>query len=329
MTPASLLVGGVLKEPLSGNIHHWFVTVDSASDLAEIIETSLDFGIDFRYGLFEPSTLIGDQRDETSRLVQDIEQALRAGRLAEFISSVGFMPTPDALAQEAQRRYMAKNRVKSLSPFALESPGDALMEISRDIEYSLYKTAEMRFRAAEVIKIVTGGGDNVVANVVKNFSRLDSLFLSASQQRKSRAGRSFEQHISRMLIDGRIAFEEQAVTGGRRPDFVLPGLKMLHKETREFDDALIFSAKTTLRERWKQLALEKFRCGLFLATVDDRVSSSSIDDMSHQGIRLVVPESLKKAKEICYAKKSNVISFRDFFDNEVNLKRAHLIRRSA
>lgn len=100
---------------------------------------------------------------------------------------------------------------------------------------------------------------------------------------------------------------------------------MLESAERKYDDALIFSAKTTLRERWKQLALEKFRCDLFLATVDDRVSSTAIDDMNRQGIQLVVPESLKNAKETCYSKKSNVISFRDFFDDEVAQKRAHLI----
>lgn len=324
LTPASLLVGGVLKEPVSGYIWHWFFTVDSASDLAARIETSLDVGVGFLCRLFEPSAFAGEGDDEVSRLVAEIEQAMRSGSLAAFISAVGRMPTPEALAHQARCRYMASSGAGSLDPFALKNPGDALMEISRDIEFSLYKAAEMRFRAAEVIRIVTSG-DDVVSTVVRNFGHLDALFLSASQQRKSRAGRSFENHIAKMLGDGNIAFEEQAVTGGRRPDFVLPDLAMLNNKERGADDALILSAKTTLRERWKQLALEKFRCGLFLATVDDRVSSSAIDDMNHQGIQLVVPESLKMAKEACYAKKSNVISFRDFFDDEVKRKRAHLI----
>ncbi|KAA3655571.1 MAG: EcoRII [Proteobacteria bacterium] len=324
LTPASLLVGGVLKEPLSGYIWHWFFTVDSGSDLAARIETSLDVGVSFLSGLFEPSILEGEGADELARLVAEIEEAMRSDTLADFIAAAGLMPTPEALAIQAQSRYMTKSGARSLDPFAIDSPGDALMEISRDIEFSLYKTAEMRFRAAEVIKIVSSG-DDVVSTVVRNFGRLDALFLSASQQRKSRAGRSFENHIAKMLGDGRIAFEEQVVTGGRRPDFVLPDLATLNNHERGSDDVLILSAKTTLRERWKQLALEKFRCGLFLATVDDRVSASAIDDMSTQGIHLVVPESLKKAKEACYAKKSNVISFREFFDDELAQKRAHLI----
>lgn len=67
--------------------------------------------------------------------------------------------------------------------------------------------------------------------------------------------------------------------------------------------------------------MEKFNCALFLATVDDRVSVDAIDDMSNQGIHLVVPESLKKSKETCYKDKANVITFREFFDEEISSKR--------
>lgn len=125
----------------------------------------------------------------------------------------------------------------------------------------------------------------------------------------------------RDIRDGRISFEEQAVTGGRRPGFVLPSLVVLKSKKRTFDEAMMLSAKTTLHERWKQVAMEKFNCALFLATVDDRVSSAAIDDMSTQGIHLVVPESLKKSKETCYNGKTNVITFREFFDEEISAKR--------
>ena len=198
------------------------------------------------------------------------------------------------------------------------------MKISRDIEYAIYKRAEIRYRAAEVIRIVTEGGSDLVASVIRGFPSLDALFLSASQQRKSRAGRSFEHHIARILRDGRIRYEEQAITGGRRPDFVLPSVAVLTSMTRTFDEAMILSLKTTLRERWKQVTMEKFRCALFLATVDDRVSSEAVDGMQAQGIHLVVPESLKSSKETCYEKKPNVITFRDFFDEEISVKRAGL-----
>ncbi|MBU0688992.1 MAG: EcoRII [Gammaproteobacteria bacterium] len=320
LTPASLLIGGSLREPID-DVSHWFMVVDSAMEEVELIEAMFDLGADFHYGLFNPADALRIQQDETEQLIEELSFALKTGSLATFIASVSKMPAPEILAAEAQNVFLQQNDLDGLSPYEMEAPGDAIMKISRDIEYSLYKRAERRYRAAEVIRIITGGGEDIVSSVVRGFPDLDATFLSASQHRKSRAGRSFEQHIARLLRDGRIAFEEQAVTGGRRPDFVLPSLVVLNAQDRAFEDAMVLSAKTTLRERWKQVTMEKFKCELFLATVDDRVSSDAIDDMSSHGIHLVVPESLKKSKETCYKDKTNVITFREFFDDEISSKR--------
>jgi hypothetical protein len=103
--------------------------------------------------------------------------------------------------------------------------------------------------------------------------------------------------------------------------FVLPDVK----ELNEKGDAVIVSLKTTLRERWKQLAMEKPFRAIFLGTVDDRVSGEAIDEMGRNSISLVVPESLKKAKESAYDGYTNVITFKQFFDDEVKAKRPSLI----
>jgi len=42
-------------------------------------------------------------------------------------------------------------------------------------------------------------------------------------------------------------------------------LVVLKANERTFEEAMVLSAKTTLRERWKQVAMEKFNCALFLA----------------------------------------------------------------
>ena len=320
LTPASLILAGALREPIA-DVFHWFTIVDSASEELELLEAMFDLGADFHYGLFDPADSLKMAHDETEQLVYELSAALKQGTLATFIASVSKLPTPELFAAEAQRAFLEINHLNDLNPYEMDAPGDAVMKISRDIEYALYKRSERRYRAAEVIRIISNGGTDIVSSVVRGFADLDATFLSASQHRKSRAGRSFEQHISRLLRDGKINFEEQAVMGGRRPDFVLPNLMVLKSEQRTFNDAMVLSAKTTLRERWKQVAMEQFNCALFLATVDDRVSAAAIDDMNTQGIHLVVPESLKKSKETCYNKKANVITFREFFDDEIALKR--------
>ncbi len=320
LTPASLLLGGTLRQS-SSESHHWFMVIDSDSPEAEFLEAVFNLDADFHYGLFEPQYALTIPQDESQQLIEELTKSLKSGNLSSYIESVSKLPSPASLALQAQQEYQVQHSLTKLDPYTIENPGDAVMKISRDIEYKLYKRAELRHRAAEVIRIITEKQTDIVTAVIRGFPELDATFLSASQHRKSRAGRSFEQHIGKLLGDGNIAFEEQAVTGGRRPDFVLPSLIVLNDANRSFNDALVLSAKTTLRERWKQITLEKFRCSLFLATVDDRVSAEAINDMHKQEICLVVPESLKKAKETCYKDKENVITFRTFFDEQILIKR--------
>lgn len=326
LTPASLLVGGVLRVPEDGVIRYWFVVVDAGSEDAEIVETVFELGVDFECALFDPQQINKVESDESELLIEQIRVAIFTGCLPGFLKSVATLPRPEVLAMQAQEVFMREHGLDRLSPYHVDRPGDAIMKISRDIEFSIYKKYELRHRAADVVRILIEGGDDLVRSVVKGFPALNASFLSASQHRKTRAGRSFEQHISRLLNDGGLFFEEQFITGNRRPDFVLPSGLSLESDSRGNADTIILSAKTTLRERWKQLALEKFDCGLFLATVDDRVSSDAIDEMFDQRIFLVVPESLKTSKDTCYERKSNVLTFREFFDEEILRKRPSFLR---
>lgn len=88
---------------------------------------------------------------------------------------------------------------------------------------------------------------------------------------------------------------------------------------------MILSLKTTLRERWKQLGMERKHGAVFLATVDDRVSTPAIEEMARNDIVLVVPESLKTSKEACYSGSTDVITFHDFFRVQIGERRPSLI----
>lgn len=331
LSPASLLISGRLRDSIS-DARYWFVVLDSASDEAELVETALDLDSGFHFDLFPPEDLQSAAelaRDEVAELIDRLQSACRKGTLDVVLADYAKLPSPEAIADAARKEWLAENRRDSLDPFALDAPGDAIMQISRDVEYRIFRRHELRRRATEVVRILTAEPD-LVSAVVRGFPELDSVFLSASQQRKTRAGRSFEHHIAAALKAGRIRYQEQAVTGGRRPDFVLPDLLTLKRGTRrDFRDALVLAAKTTLRERWKQVSSEGFHCAVFLATVDDRVPDTSIGEMEEHGIRLVVPESLKSSKETCYPRRDSVISFRDFFQHEIRRDRPALILRSA
>ena len=329
LTPASLLLVGRLARPIAG-CHYWIVILDSSTEEAELLETVLDLEAGFHYGRFEPSRFEDASRfarDDTQELIERLQRAITAGTLHELLAEYADIPDPASIATEARNEWLRANGFAALDPWTIPNPGDAIMEISRDIEFRHYKRYELRRRAAELISVLAEEKDLVTA-IVTRFPDIDRIFLSASQQRKTRAGRSFEHHIAETFRTGKIRFVEQAVTGGRRPDFVMPDLPVLRSKKRAYDDALVVAAKTTLRERWKQVTSEKLNCDVLLATVDDRVASTSIREMAAAGIRLVVPEALKTSDEAYYKGQPNVMSFREFFDHEILVARPFLMLKA-
>lgn len=326
LTPASLLLAGRFKTPVAG-CSWWIVTLDSAGEEAELLETVLDLPVDFHHQLFPSSSLRATTeaaQDELEQLIDQFRFAVRNGTVGELVAKYAVIPESVSIAEQARQRWLDSRGFATFNPWEIEAPGDAIMEISRELEYQLYRRYELRRRAAELLAILCGT-DDIAASVLRNYPQIDAVFLSASQQRKTRAGRSFEHHIAAALTAGGIRFVEQAVTGGRRPDFVMPDVRQLHSRHRAREDALVLAAKTTLRERWKQVITESLNCDVFLATVDDRVAPTSIREMATAGIRLVVPESLKTSKEAYYYGQDNVVSFREFFDDCILASRPFLV----
>jgi hypothetical protein len=327
LTPASLLLAGRFTTPVAG-CGWWIITLDSADEEAELLETVLDLTVDFHHQLF-PATCLAHTaqaaQDELEVLIDRFRFAIRNGKLDEVVAEYASIPDPASIAEQARQQWLLTNGLAAFDPWVIAAPGDAIMEISRELEYQIYRRHELRRRSAELLSLLSGTNDIATA-VIRNYPKIDAIFLSASQQRKTRAGRSFEHHIGAALTCGRIRFIEQAVTGGRRPDFVMPDLNQLHNHKRVREHALVLAAKTTLRERWKQVSSERLNCDVFLATVDDRVAATSIKEMADADIRLIVPESLKASKETWYYGQTNVLSFREFFDDSIRKQRPFLIR---
>ncbi|WP_226551934.1 type II restriction endonuclease [Celeribacter naphthalenivorans] len=124
--------------------------------------------------------------------------------------------------------------------------------------------------------------------------------------------------ITNVLTCEIIPFEKQVVIEAKkRPDFILPSLAFISSGEAIAATGLILSAKTTLRERWKQVEREKGERRLYLTTVDENIAGNAIQDMAGIGVQLVIPESLMDAKETEYAGHKNVLTFRRFCDEVV------------
>jgi hypothetical protein len=319
--PASFLVVAEILE--NGEKVFNALTIDSASPVYEIIETKFDLGHAFLAGVFDsPNEVMLSDRimSELELLIVEFVQAANDNTLGQIVAKYKKIPASNLITAKAQTEWLGKNPGKSFDPFKAKAPGNVLRELTTDIEFSIYRTYELRYRAAQTLELLFRDGLNptneqIIHRVVKNFIPLYEVMRDASQQRRTRVGSGFEAHIKAMLDAGNIPYVEQMVVSTRRPDFVLPVRELYEKGSV---DALVIAAKTTLRERWKQVGMETRNCRVYLATLDEKITLSAVNEMRGLNIHLLIPEAFKADRAVAeYVKAENVHTFKDFFNKDL------------
>ena len=163
-------------------------------------------------------------------------------------------------------------------------------------------------------------GQKIIDNIIiKNgkvdFEEMNSFFMSIFQSRKSRAGKAFEYIIREMFSRLSYPFAEQVNINGATPDFLMPSEN--HFRSRPLD-SIIFTAKRTLRERWRQVVTEANQSyGFFLATIDEKITMSQLKQAADNKIYIVLPKDIK-SENINYQNAYNVLSFEEFFEQHLD-----------
>lgn len=323
--PASFLVLAQKKDA-EGPFFDCLI-VDSNSEAYAAVEREFEVLPSFLVGVFATPTLDSVPEsiaDELDTLIEEFISAAHADKLPQLIKHYRQIPDGATITALAQSMWLEADKRRTFDPFSLDNPGNDLRELTTEIEFTIYRSHELRFRAAQALEIIFRDGrapstTQIVQRVVRHFLPLYKVMLDASQQRKTRVGAGFEAHIRRMLQAGQIPHAEQAVVSTRRPDFVLPNKSLYISKSA---DAMVLAAKTTLRERWKQVPMEQRNCTVFLATMDEKVTLSAVREMANLQITLVVPEAFKAAGTVIeYAKESNVLTFKQFFREEIAIRR--------
>jgi hypothetical protein len=121
--------------------------------------------------------------------------------------------------------------------------------------------------------------------------------LSILQRRKARRGRSLEIHLEALFTARSLPFERQVETEpGSTSDFILPGIaayRALGTATDVDAGVLHLGAKSTARERWKQVLSEAAKLQRrHLATLDPQLSHASLHAMSELEVIPVMPARL-------------------------------------
>ena len=150
--------------------------------------------------------------------------------------------------------------------------------------------------------------------------------LSVQTRRKSRAGLSLENHIEALLQRQGILYTHTPVTENKaKPDFIFPCIEAYRDEQYEENYLTMLGAKSTCKDRWRQVLSEADRISRkHLLTLEPSISTNQTDEMIAKNLQLVVPQPIHET----YTEEQRVWLFDvDQFIDEVKEKQRFYIRR--
>lgn len=182
------------------------------------------------------------------------------------------------------------------------SPDDKILDWMYH-EESLFRSLERHIVSA---RLKEGFGDDVDSFV--------SFSLSVQNRRKSRVGYALENHIEAILIEKGLRYTRQAITEGRtRADFIFPSQACYHDDKFPVSNLLVLSAKTSCKDRWKQVPDDADRItNKHLLTLEPGLSAGQTDAIAKRSIILVIPESIHSTYAPLQMK--TIVSFSSFLE---------------
>lgn len=206
---------------------------------------------------------------------------------------------PLSIELSARARYCYNHAYKIDANHILANPDSNLLKWI-EAEYLLFKEFENNRYAARIQTPFQSVEELVeVANTILN-------------RRKSRAGKSLEHHLSEVFSNFALTFQTQVTTeGNKKPDFLFPGAEAYCNPTFDEKKLIVLAAKTTCKDRWRQILNEADRIRTkHLFTLQQGISSNQLNEMYSCNVCLVVPESYKTCFPVEYRNK--ILSLADF-----------------
>ena len=199
--------------------------------------------------------------------------------IQEFINSLDVdFPASDVMSAAA--RAIEEKTYDHIEYIRL-NPDEKIISWT-NMEYTLFRALEY----ARYGEIITKGFQSV-----DEFVRVANIVLN---RRKSRAGKSLEHHLSAIFDGNCIEYSSQAVTeGNKKPDFLFPSQEAYHDHGFSVDYIVSLAAKTTCKDRWRQVLNEADRLRdkpKYLCTLQQGISGAQMDEMQAENVILVVPK---------------------------------------
>lgn len=255
------------------NVGDLFIFVKESDDyyLAYILSTDDD--IDNFLEAF------GMSSSDTNRLIHDNpELSERVDLEILFQKYINALPKGFPSTQDIS--YTARKLYEQFEKTSRELELDRLLLNWLKIEYDLFKAIENDRYSKEVPKLFSSVDEFIgYANTILN-------------RRKSRAWKSLEHHLKEIFLRSHLPFESQVVTEDKKkPDFVFPGADAYHDPAYNDEKLIFLGAKTTCKDRWRQILNEADRIRYkHLFTLQQGISKNQLEEMYKNNVILVVPE---------------------------------------
>lgn len=98
-------------------------------------------------------------------------------------------------------------------------------------------------------------------------------------------------YLINIFTRNNLLFEEQAITEEKKkPDFIFPNGECYHNMLFPSEDLVVLGAKTTCKDRWRQVLTEADRIDeKYLFTLQQGISKNQLKEMYDARLTLVVP----------------------------------------
>jgi DNA (cytosine-5)-methyltransferase 1 len=229
--------------------------------------------------------------------------------ILEYSSMLVRFPTTGEIALKAREFYFDSNK-------EAWNPDSVLLDWIK-IEYEIFKAMEEHLYQ-DFVKKPFGSVENLIgpANTILN-------------RRKSRAGKSLEHHIDYILSHFNIPFSHPGISeGNKSPDFLFPSNQAYADKSFPDNDLTFLGAKTTCKDRWRQILNEAERIpNKFLITLQKGISSNQLMEMKEHNVTLVVPQKYHELYPVEHRK--DLLTVKMFLDFLLEKYKNHEILTSS
>lgn len=125
-----------------------------------------------------------------------------------------------------------------------------------------------------------------------------SFSLSVQNRRKSRVGHAFESHLATLFALHKLRFEQgrgklHVTEHHAKPDFLFPDFCSYHNQSFPTEKLRLLGAKTTCKDRWRQVLSEGQRIqNKHLITLEPAISEIQTQEMQAHQLQLIVPQPI-------------------------------------